>query len=213
MNTDHRCFPNRRRSVYIRVYRRRIEVGAGSAEKLQIPFDSFAWFNRVKGYFVGTTKSTVCRCSVVTREFAFLHYHDGMPLLRPEVSTTEFSPNKGLTCPMCGDRRVSFHSRTTIMLSRTVEWVGVFICEDSHAFYVSLKSLQRPQFYRAKAISWQRVEELRRTIRAQVACLKKTALDTKKRMAAHQQLRREIASTINKLQNKRMERTASLLVQ
>lgn len=130
-----------------------------------------------------------------------------------EIPNDVFCPSTALICPFCGDRRVSFHSRTTIRLTRTVEWVGVFICEDSHAFYISLKGLQRPQPHRPKAISWQSVEELRRTIRAQVACLKKTALDTKKRMAAHQQLRREIASTINKLRNKRMERTASLLVQ
>jgi hypothetical protein len=94
-----------------------------------------------------------------------------------------------------------------------MEGVGVFICEDSHTFYVSLKSLRSPEFKGTEAISGQSRADLRRAVRAQVARLKETRIATRKSLAVNRQVRNEIAATLHKMNWKQSDRPCGLPVQ
>jgi hypothetical protein len=48
-----------------------------------------------------------------------------------------------LTCPVCGDTAVTFHSETSVPIAGTAEQSAIFVCSASHAFIVPYRTLDQ----------------------------------------------------------------------
>jgi hypothetical protein len=49
--------------------------------------------------------------------------------------------NRGITCPLCNDTNISFHSDLRVQINKSHEEVAIFVCSASHTFLVSRRSL------------------------------------------------------------------------
>src|SRR5579872_473586 len=134
-----------------------------------------------------------------------------MQIPRTAVTTDETFSDTGLVCPVCGDNRVSFHSRTTVAIRRTVDWVGIFLCSDSHLFFVPLTGLLVPlDDANNSNLS---VKELRRSVHKRIASLKETLQVTRQSLHANRSIRKQISATIKENRKRRGEKPCRVVVQ
>ena len=134
-----------------------------------------------------------------------------MQIALTAVTTDETFSDTGLVCPVCGDNRVSFHSRTTIAIRRTVDWVGIFLCSDSHLFFVPLTGLLVPLDNSNN--SYSSVNELRRSVHKRISSLKETLQVTRQSLHANRTIRKQISATIRENRERRGEKSCPVVVQ
>jgi len=56
--------------------------------------------------------------------------------------STRVDAPPNLSCPICGDVNIAFHSQIAVPLQATTEPTAVFTCSDSHTFFVPCCSLR-----------------------------------------------------------------------
>lgn len=111
------------------------------------------------------------------------------------------SSKRGFICPVCGDPGVTFNSRTMVEMGKELEWVGIFVCPESHTFLVPL-SLPTGTRWREEGNAKSR-EEIRDQTRHRVQSLRQTLQRTRETLRAHRAIRHAVTSTIERIAARR----------
>ena len=136
--------------------------------------------------------------------------------MQPQETSTvgcETGWEVGLLCPCCGDRKVGFHSRSKIVIRSTVESVAIFVCSNSHAFFIPVKNLRWQEVEALGASGCLEIGDLQLRVRDRIARSRQTVLRAAQSVDMSRQLQGKFSRAVQIFQATRGGRPCGLPIQ